>query len=273
MERFCFGRGLFILRQGRTLHFSHRAGSTLYFEEPGTGETEAIEKKQFWCEVEQRQISVLAQALRDPAPGRFAHTIEKYFSSAFSPEQAWVNMDKPFPTHNELERSPQAAPPRVNPDHGILIAKVIRCHVVDSKHIPISLMYGMRYLPALAQLNEERTKAGLEELRPISTRTFRRRVAALVPSEHGVIHHSPRPRQKFSETPHVFAPPNQPGDRQDRSATQSSKHEHRDVLLLPLGELRVTAIVDRYSRCILGLRVQFHGPTRDSNPGQQRTSE
>jgi hypothetical protein len=137
----------------------------------------------------------------------------------------------------------------------------------------MSLMYEMRYLPALAQLIEERTKAGLEELRPISTRTFRRRVAASVLAEHSVIHHSPRPRQTFSEFLHVFAPPNQPGNRQDRSATQSNKHEHRDVLLLPLGEVQVTAVLDRYSRCILELRVQCHGPTQDENPKHRRTPE
>ncbi len=273
MERFCFGRGLFILRQGRTLHFSHRASSTIYFEEPGTGETEAINKDQFWCEGEQRQISVLARALWDPArtpiEQAFSGLVPRVFITVRAPE----NMGKMFPTHYVLRRPPHAEPARLDHTHTTLIAKVIQHHVADPRRIPMTHIYISHYLPALAQYNAERATAGLEGLRPISARTFRRRMAASVLAERNIIRHSPLPMQKLSRTPRVFEPPNRPGDLQDQSAAQSSKCGRRDVVLLPLGELQVTAVVDRYSRCILGLRVQCHGPTRDSNPGHRRISE
>lgn len=160
MERFCIGQGLFILREGRTLQFSHRSDTAIYFREASTGEVETLEENRFWHEVEQCQISVLARAILKPVCAPSAQENKMDRTACRLPH----NMGKTLPTLNSLAQFSHDAPPRVDHAHVTLIANIIDRYLTGPVHMPVAAMYVTRYPPALMQFNAERARTGVAEL-------------------------------------------------------------------------------------------------------------
>lgn len=322
MSPFFLERGLVILREGRQLELHHRTSTALYFEDPISGDIEAIAEEQFWRDFERQELIVQdavssPKALELPSPDK-----EPQLPPALSEKHAALHLRKLNYVGGIRQRGiskgqirfiadaiPDIAkeigdtkPPksqtvaewmrkleraqgnvyalvskhackrkreRQDANHEALISRVVEDHLGKEAATNIR---EERYLLALKNLNTEQEHAGLPVFKPISIRSFQRRIHALDRYDVAVARHGRQEARRMFRMIKGHMPSDRPLDYVEIDHAKLRLWVIDDFLLLPIGRPWVTALKDRNTGMLIGFYISFRGPSLASIFGAIRHS-
>lgn len=147
-------------------------------------------------------------------------------------------------------------PVHVNDESEAFIQHQIEKHYLVSTRPSITTAY-TRYKYELAQLNEEKKKNGLAELRQIAARTFHKRIAELPRFEVMEARYGREKARHHFKMTTGHMPAQHPLDVVEIDHSPMNLYVIDDKAYLPLGRPWLTVIIDRYSGIILGIYISF----------------